>query len=892
MCGDHEEKGVISRREFLACGLAVPALAAAANAPAEQEPRGPSTVLDVDRRRLVSRADLDYDKPATRSEEGMPIGNGRMGSLVWSTPDALHFQVNRCDVHAVSCGTNSFPRASTDYASGCGYADISFVDFGDDVFSGSAFSQHLGVYDALITVRGTRVTARILASNNHDVFAIEVDDQRPLPQPVNIDLRMLRYAREYIPGRNYELVQQHAVMVRTNAHTATSRLDFRAGRIILTQAFEEDEFYCSSAVVIGAAGRETRARYLNESTVRLSIAPGKGRFTVYIASASSYSRSEDVAALALKELDAASREGFEALLASNQRWWHEFWSKGFIHLHSSDGVADYVEANYTYFLYVMGSSSRGAYPPRYGGMLWYTTGDMRQWGSEHWWNNDGCYYEGLIPANRLELMDPVFKMFSDRYDNYAEAAAKQWGSKGIWLPETTWFDGLEKLPDDVLSEMQELFLMKKPWDQRSEKFRRYEQVKQTYNSRWNFINHEGKWELGLWTRGDKGRGPFGHVTHILSSTAKISYLYWLRYDVSRDEAFLRDYAYPMLKGTVEFYRNFPNLKKEGDGKYHIYHVNNHENIWDAQDTQEELSAIRGITPLAIRASEILGVDADLRPLWQELLRNLAPLPTNETTHTRKPDEPLVWVGSATLRHSRRFPALLPTAYYDLCTVATEDPDMAAVGKASYDAAMARGVDERTPCRVLSRDAVSAAKLGRADHVKYLVPNQLRRLAAQYDDADWAGVGKIAVLRNRFSLNEGPGCMAFEEGGLAAQALHAALLMDSPPAPGKDSVIQVFAAWPKEWDAEFTLAARGAFLVTSAFRNGNVQFIQLRSQAGGECGLRNPWEEGNVTLYRNGKLAEEASGRLLRFNTTKDEVVLVLPKVPGHSLRMKVPRISA
>jgi hypothetical protein len=492
-------------------------------------------------------------------------------------------------------------------------------------------------------------------------------------------------------------------------------------------------------------------------------------------------------------------------------------------------------------------------------------------------HHDGCYYEGLIPANRLELMDPVFNMFSGHFDNYAEAAAKQWGSKGVWFPETTWFDGLEKLPNDVLSEMQELFLMKKPWDQRSEKFRRYEQVKQTYNSRWNFINHEGKWELGLWTRGDKGRGPFGHTTHILSSTAKISCLYWLRYDVSRDEAFLRDYAYPMLKGTVEFYRNSPNLKKEGDGKYHIYHVNNHEGIWDGQDTQEELSAIRGITPLAIRASEILGVDADLRPLWQELLQNLAPLPTNETTHTRKPGEPIVWVGSATLERPQGWPALLPTAYYDLCTVATEDPDMAAVGKASYDAAMARGVNEKTPCRVLSRDAVSAAKSGRAEHVKYLVPNQLRRLAAQYDDADWAGVGKIAVLRNRFSLNEGPGCMAFEEGGLAAQALHTALLMDSPPAPGKDSVIQVFAAWPKEWDAEFTLAARGAFLVTSAFRNGNVQFIELRSRAGGECRLRNPWVDGDITLFRNGKQAEEVGGRLLKFNTAKDEVLLVLKK---------------
>ena len=39
-----------------------------------------SKVLTVDFRKLVSRADLNYDKPASRSEEGMPVGNGRMGA--------------------------------------------------------------------------------------------------------------------------------------------------------------------------------------------------------------------------------------------------------------------------------------------------------------------------------------------------------------------------------------------------------------------------------------------------------------------------------------------------------------------------------------------------------------------------------------------------------------------------------------------------------------------------------------------------------------------------------------------------------------------------------------------------------------------------------------------
>ena len=60
-----------------------------------------------DLRALVSTADLVYEKPVPRSEEGMPIGNGRMGTLVWTTPNRLRMQINRPGVYANSSATNS-----------------------------------------------------------------------------------------------------------------------------------------------------------------------------------------------------------------------------------------------------------------------------------------------------------------------------------------------------------------------------------------------------------------------------------------------------------------------------------------------------------------------------------------------------------------------------------------------------------------------------------------------------------------------------------------------------------------------------------------------------------------------------------------------------------------
>ncbi len=62
-----------------------------------------------------------------------------------------------------------------------------------------------------------------------------------------------------------------------------------------------------------------------------------------MSSASSYDPEEDVAGLALKQMDEAQSKNFEKLLSSNRDWWGDYWSKSFIHIHSSDGVADMVE---------------------------------------------------------------------------------------------------------------------------------------------------------------------------------------------------------------------------------------------------------------------------------------------------------------------------------------------------------------------------------------------------------------------------------------------------------------------------------------------------------------------------------------------------------------------
>jgi len=822
-----------------------------------------SAMLTIDHEKLVSLADITLDMPTIRREAGLPVGTGRMGSLVWTTPSAMKFQINHADVYASGGASNSFFHRESDYAFGLGFVDIRFVDFGPDVFTREDTRQHLSVYDALLTLEGRGVKTQVLGWSGKDAMAIEIADLREHPQPIRTVLRMLRPQR-----------------VRTRSHLALSELAKRDDTIILTQKFSEGDYYCGSALAIRVLGRGVQVKRPCDEQMEIVTAPANGTLTILMAGAATFDHKYDLIGSALAKLDAAADRGFDGLLADNRGWWHRFWSRGFIRLHSDDGAADYVQQHYNYYLYVMASSSRGNYPPRFGGMIWKTGGDFCRWGAKHWWHNLSCYYRAVMESNRMELIDPMCNMYSGMYDSCATAARQVWGSQGIWIPEVVDFDGMEKLPDDIAAEMQDLYLLRKPWEQRSERFQRYADKKHPHISMWNWKG-SGRWVDGEYQYEAIHDDPFSYLVHILTTGAKVSYFHWLRYEYTMDENWLRDRAYPMLKGTAEFFRNFPGLKKEADGKYHIHNINNHEPVRGCQDPIESIAAMKGILPLVIRASEILGVDADLRPKWQELLDNLTSLPTNDDADSltpRKPGQSRFWTaGRKPFQGGRTdWGRLIPVLYYDLCTLENSDEELRKTANASFDHAYPN-INAATAVHVLSRSAIAAALMGRADDVQYLIPNQIRQSEAQEKRFIDARRTKAGIMDNRMTMREGAEAIGIQRLGRAAAALQYALLQSVPPAPGDEPVIRVFPAWPEKWNAEYTLAARGGFLVTSSMRKGRIEFVELKSRVGGECRLRNPWKKTDVAIYRNGRKDKEMSGSLLRFDTGSGEHIVIVPK---------------
>lgn len=793
------------------------------------------TIPTIDYKSLISKADLNYTQPVKRTEAGQPIGNGRMGSLIWTNQQAINLQINRVDYFNVNASSTTFDGTPRDYCGGVGFVDIDFQS-NEALFTEPNFNQHLSCYDGTVETNGKGIQTNVFVWNEHDVMVLKVHDTRAFQTPSVVNLRTLR-----------------APIVQRAKHKSISKISIIGDKLILTQESSERDYYCKSAVVITIPDAQTRAWIAKDTELKLSTLAGQKDYTILIASAATFDPKFDVVGKAINQVEAATKQGAEKMLASNKDWWHSFWEQSYIQLHSQDGEADYVGKNYAYYLYLMATTSRGEYMTKFNGMLWTTDGDTRAWGGSYWGANQSCLYNALLAANKFELINPMFKMYSRMIDACALSAKQQWGSKGIYIAETIGFEGDPALPDSIANEMSELYLLKKPWDKRSESFK-------------NFAANHNRW-LSRWNNGI-GNGAFGPVTHIFSRGAKIAYTYWMNYEYTQDKKWLAESAYPMVKGIAEFYRNYPNVKKAADGKYHIYHVNDNEPVWDAQNTVEEISSMMGILPVAIKASEILQVDADLRPLWKEFLANLSPLPMSSEYPALK-DRPVTFVkGLLPVVDGEPWtlPDLntMPIWCFDLFTLESKNAEMLKISNNTFDSYFPNGINANTLAGSLTMLPIVGAMLGRSDAVKYLIPNQMKALTK-------------LTFENRMDILEGTQAVTAERLGRSSDALQNALCQSIPSKPGEQTVIRVFPAWLKEWDVQFNLLCRGNFMVSSSHEHGEIAYVKIKSQAGADCRIRNPWGVEPIDLYAGSKKIKSAAGEIIAFKTKLNENYILVKK---------------
>ena len=874
-------------------------------------------LITADYQKLVSAADVDFTGSLPKAYHGMPIGTGEMGSLVWNSgSSALKFQINRTDVfgcnNAVTAVNGDVPndedvtKVVSDFGYGCGYVT---VDFGGTPF-GPVTKHHLSLYDGKLAIAGEGVSAEIIAGVDADAFIMRIKDSRSAPQDIRVDLTLLQKAGvtkrppSISPDGLKVLAQQNETVESLLAkgaikqHYSTLANGSEGTQLWLTQKFEQEaatefremDHYSASSVVIDVSGRNATAAQANPETVSLTLKAGVGEVLVHIASAATLDKKISVAqvlAKAKERAKTAKAKGYDKMFASNQAWWRDFWGKSYVCL-PADEVSRSIQNKWYYYLYLMASSTRGQYPARFGGNIWNINGNNFGWGTMSWGFNEEPMQHSYEGANHGELQDATLRLNLKNYESYKTLARQQWIGKetdAIFIEETRPWNGPEKVPDSISKDLLActtpdgagpmtpaltLFAI----------LRHY---------------HDSRWQL-----------PSGWTGLTTINGAEKAEHYWDRYLYTLDLKFLKD-SYKMIKGAAEFYRNTPHLKLDADGFYHHYKSNIHEHIYGAKDAVDDIAFIRGSLTAAIKASQLLNVDAPLRPEWQNIIDKLTPYVLSSDPEAvgkldDTPGKPTwaqacrpvingpgdgVWgAESPRLRMLENFDILtLETVAQAKETLKTQPADKKAL-KVLADWNIANHTFEKHPGYLLNLKGLDWKGKPSKDTYGYqggkyvldaatLARPEYPAIMASLDHDINQVLGAVA---NRFHQE----CYydMLQGFGMLSAGLQKGLLQSIAADAGGEPVIHVFPAWDMAKPAAFRLLAKGGFLVSASARNGAVSYVEIVSQLGGSCRIRNPWPESKASLFRNGVEATDYSvtaQSLLTIKTQKGETLTLVKR---------------
>ena len=128
---------------------------------------------------------------------------GRMGTLVWLTPNALHMQINRVDVFGMDSSSpfrerNGFGFFRRDVP----FFDIELGRMDQPVFDENTTQGAVGRERSYMTIHGNGVEICCYGNmteehGEEDFLIVEIQDRRPQKERLRADLRTLRFLSQY-----------------------------------------------------------------------------------------------------------------------------------------------------------------------------------------------------------------------------------------------------------------------------------------------------------------------------------------------------------------------------------------------------------------------------------------------------------------------------------------------------------------------------------------------------------------------------------------------------------------------------------------------------------------------------------------------------------------------
>ena len=280
--------------------------------------------------------------------------------------------------------------------------------------------------------------------------------------------------------------------------------------------------------------------------------------------------------------------------------------------------------------------------------------------------------------------------------------------------------------------------------------------------------------------------------------------YWLQYRFTMDDALLRDRLFPLLRRAVNFY--LPKLTVDATGTLHLP-VTYSPEAGETADCNYDLALLKWACDALTTAAVRLHIADPLLPRWQDVTGHLVPYPADADGYRLGADLPA--------EAHRHFSHLL--MIYPLYSENRYDPAALPLITQSVDHWLTSAISQNQAAGFTYAVGASfEAALGRGDKAL----ETLQGLFARTN-----GIGKIF-----------PNTMYAEKGQNIETPLAAAQGINDMLIQSWGGVIRVFPAMPAAWpDAAFhDLRAEGAFLVSAVRRDGQTQWLRVKSLAGEPC----------------------------------------------------------
>ncbi len=333
---------------------------------------------------------------------------------------------------------------------------------------------------------------------------------------------------------------------------------------------------------------------------------------------------------------------------------------------------------------------------------------------------------------------------------------------------------------------------------------------------------------------------------------------WEYYEFTKDNDYLRDVAYPLLREGAVFYDAY--LLDEGDRKVIFpsrimeYHGEQHSLDNFMKNSISAVSMYRFVLNSAALAAEILGVDEENRENWRKSAKALGDYATYPNG-VWKPSED--WCDRTVDYGVSAVSDLSPIAY-------TGEVDAWHGASAEQIEAGRKTVSELTRDDLIGWEIsfrmISNMRYGNRDAASKVLP-KLRNIQ---------GGGNLDLYNPSEDFYVDKGAAYLSE-------VITEMLLQS-----QSGEIRVFPAYPFEMGdaAFFSLRARNAFLVSSEVRDGKIAYIIIKSLCGEICRVYN--ELGDDVQVRNLEtdeiIAVQPDGRgVIEFATAVENEYVVESK---------------